>query len=200
VTPGVDTVLRCYPQIYFACHKRHVRDQATQTVISAHQASILDHLDDLDALELGRDPNVMVLGYLKEHEQIDPQLQAQVSGKLDKGYKLGFQASSDHVSTHLSFANVLVSGEPTREKILEAASNLVAEPGIRGVTIKGVAREAAVSRVTVYDHFQSKAGLLEALAKSSRWRKAPGQIVPHNRKQPRQLAMCCIDVLYGVPE
>jgi len=52
VTPEVDTVLRCYPQIYFACHKRHVRDPATQAVISAHQASILDHLDDIEATSL----------------------------------------------------------------------------------------------------------------------------------------------------
>ncbi len=50
--PDVETVLRCYPQIYFACHKRHVRDQATQDVISAHQASILDHLDDVQATSL----------------------------------------------------------------------------------------------------------------------------------------------------
>jgi len=40
-------VLRCYPQIYFACHKRHVRDEASHTTLSAHQASVLDHLDDL---------------------------------------------------------------------------------------------------------------------------------------------------------
>ena len=52
MTPEVDLVLRCYPQIYFACHKRHVRDPATHTVISAHQASILDHLDDVEATSL----------------------------------------------------------------------------------------------------------------------------------------------------
>jgi DNA-binding MarR family transcriptional regulator len=52
VPPEVDLVLRCYPQIYFACHKRHVRDAATQAVISAHQASILDHLDDVEATSL----------------------------------------------------------------------------------------------------------------------------------------------------
>ena len=45
--PEVETVLRCYPQIYFACHKRHVRDPETQKVLSGHQASVLDHLDDV---------------------------------------------------------------------------------------------------------------------------------------------------------
>jgi DNA-binding MarR family transcriptional regulator len=43
----VDTVLQCYPQIYFACHRRHVRDERTRAVLSAHQASVLDHLDDV---------------------------------------------------------------------------------------------------------------------------------------------------------
>ena len=48
----VDLVLRCYPQIYFACHRRHVRDEKKQNVISAHQASILDHLDDVEGTSM----------------------------------------------------------------------------------------------------------------------------------------------------
>src|SRR5438270_1477317 len=54
---GVETVLRCYPKIYFACHRRHVRDEQTKAILSAHQASVLDHLDDVEAtslLELAR--------------------------------------------------------------------------------------------------------------------------------------------------
>ncbi len=42
-----------------------------------------------------------------------------VSLALLKGYRLGFQASSDHISTHISYCNVWVR-EPTREAILEA--------------------------------------------------------------------------------
>jgi len=34
-----------------------------------------------------------------------------VSDALQKGYKLGFQASSDHISTHQSYANVLVTSD-----------------------------------------------------------------------------------------
>src|SRR5215469_2659974 len=48
----VDLILRCYPQIYFACHRRHVRDEKTQNVISARQASILDHLDDVEGTSM----------------------------------------------------------------------------------------------------------------------------------------------------
>lgn len=38
---------------------------------------------------------------------------------LEMGYKLGFQASSDHVSTHMSYCNIYVT-EPTREAVLDA--------------------------------------------------------------------------------
>lgn len=48
----VETVLRCYPRIYFACHRRHVRDGRTQALLSAHQASVLDHLDDVEGTSL----------------------------------------------------------------------------------------------------------------------------------------------------
>ncbi len=37
---------------------------------------------------------------------------------LKKGYRMGFQASSDHVSTHMSYCSVFVE-EPTREGVIE---------------------------------------------------------------------------------
>jgi DNA-binding MarR family transcriptional regulator len=45
---AVQAVLDSYPRIYFACHTRHVRDAATGGELSAHQASILSHLDDVE--------------------------------------------------------------------------------------------------------------------------------------------------------
>jgi hypothetical protein len=42
-----------------------------------------------------------------------------VSLALEKGYRLGFQASSDHISTHMSYCNLYVTA-PTRQAILEA--------------------------------------------------------------------------------
>ena len=44
-TRAVRQVLEWYPRIFFACHVRHARDPRTRREISAHQASILDHLD-----------------------------------------------------------------------------------------------------------------------------------------------------------
>ncbi len=45
--PAPDRLMAAYPQIYFACHTRHVQDTRGRT-ISAHQASILDHLDETE--------------------------------------------------------------------------------------------------------------------------------------------------------
>lgn len=43
--PDVAAVFRDYPRIYFACHRRHVRDPESGAEVSSHQVSILDHLD-----------------------------------------------------------------------------------------------------------------------------------------------------------
>jgi len=48
----VRSLLDAYPRIYFACHRRHVRDPQTARVLSAHQASILDHLDAVEPTSL----------------------------------------------------------------------------------------------------------------------------------------------------
>jgi DNA-binding MarR family transcriptional regulator len=45
-------VMSAYPRIWFACHRRHVRDPESGTLLSAHQASILDHLDTIEATSL----------------------------------------------------------------------------------------------------------------------------------------------------
>lgn len=49
---GVRRVMELYPRIYFACHTRHVRDPKTRRMLSAHMASILDHLDEREPLAL----------------------------------------------------------------------------------------------------------------------------------------------------
>jgi len=45
-----------------------------------------------------------------------------VSNALGMGYRLGFEASSDHVSTHISYTNLWVKA-PTRAAILDAMQN-----------------------------------------------------------------------------
>jgi DNA-binding MarR family transcriptional regulator len=34
-----------YPAIYLACHRRHIRDDESGALVTAHQATVMDHLD-----------------------------------------------------------------------------------------------------------------------------------------------------------
>jgi MarR family transcriptional regulator, organic hydroperoxide resistance regulator len=43
-----------YPRVFMACHRRHVTDDESGNRITAHQASILDHLGSSSALTVGR--------------------------------------------------------------------------------------------------------------------------------------------------
>jgi len=74
----VRTLLIAYPRIYFACHRRHVRDPATRRLLSAHQASILDHLDTVDP---------MTLGELAQHMGVTP---ATMSIAIDRLVHAGY--------------------------------------------------------------------------------------------------------------
>ena len=56
-----------------------------------------------------------------------------------------------------------VSVADTRGRILGAARELLAGPGVSGFTVDAVAERAGVARMTVYYQFASKQGLLDAL-------------------------------------
>jgi DNA-binding MarR family transcriptional regulator len=65
---AVEKLLADYPRIFFACHTRHRQDPRTRRRLSAHQGSILDHLDDLEpttlmdlARHMGVTPSTMSL-------------------------------------------------------------------------------------------------------------------------------------------
>lgn len=53
--------------------------------------------------------------------------------------------------------------EETRRRILEAARAMIVETGFHRASMADVARRADVTRATIYNHFGSKIGLLEAV-------------------------------------
>ena len=53
--------------------------------------------------------------------------------------------------------------ESTEEKILAAATSLIADQGFQGTTTKDIAREAGVSEMSVFRHFGSKKAILQAI-------------------------------------
>jgi len=80
-------VMELYPRIYFACHTRHVRDPRTERLLSAHQASILDHLDE-------REP--LTLLDLARHMGVTPStMSLHVERLVRRGYVSRLRASDD---------------------------------------------------------------------------------------------------------
>jgi len=63
-----------------------------------------------------------------------------------------------------------------RERIVVAARDLLEDDEAEGFSIDAVARRAGVARMTVYNQFESKAGLLEALFDSLALRGPLGQM------------------------
>ncbi|HEV3410581.1 MAG TPA: MarR family transcriptional regulator, partial [Chthoniobacterales bacterium] len=98
----VHDVLALYPRIYFACHTRHVRDPETQWLLSRHQASILDHLDEIDGITLND---------LARHMGVTPATMSLAIDRLEKkGYVIRLRDTVDRrrVQLRLTSAGVRV--------------------------------------------------------------------------------------------
>lgn len=52
IDQATERVQFCYPQIYYACHTRHVRRRSNPFRLSARDSEILVHLDRAEALTL----------------------------------------------------------------------------------------------------------------------------------------------------
>jgi DNA-binding MarR family transcriptional regulator len=76
IRAAVETVLECYPAIFFACHRKHVRDEKSHCALSAHQASVLDHLDAVQPTHLHE---------LAGHMGITPSSMSLMVDRLEKG-------------------------------------------------------------------------------------------------------------------
>ena len=83
----VSRLMELYPRIYFACHTRHVRDEQQDRTLSTNQASILDHLDEVDATGLTE---------LARHMGVTPStMSISVSRLVRQGYVVRERAEDD---------------------------------------------------------------------------------------------------------
>jgi len=86
-------VMTLYPRIYFACHTRHVRDPQSQRLLSRHQASILDHLDELE-------PTTVM--ELAGHMGVTPATMSLSIDRLErKGYVVRLKDAKDRRRVHV---------------------------------------------------------------------------------------------------
>jgi hypothetical protein len=77
----------------------------------------------------------------------------------------------------------------TRESIVEAARRLVASSPVSALSVGAVASAAGVSRITVYNRFGSRAGLIAALAPPPR-QFEPGLGEPREDLRLRLVGAC----------
>ena len=88
-----DAVLTLYPRIYLACHTRHVRDAQSQRLLSRHQASILDPLDEVS-------PTSVV--ELARHMGVTPGTMSLAIDRLErKGYVVRLRDATDRRRVHV---------------------------------------------------------------------------------------------------
>jgi MarR family transcriptional regulator, organic hydroperoxide resistance regulator len=141
MTPdAVKQVMELYPRIYFACHTRHVRDPKTQRLLSAHQASILDHLDE-------REP--LTLLDLARHMGVTPStMSLHVERLFRRGYVSRLRATEDgrRLRLLLTPAGVRLREaksvlDPARVRaLLDRLTSEEQEAGIRGLALLARAR------------------------------------------------------------
>ena len=143
LSPDVAAVFRDYPRIYFACHRRHVRDDVSGTHVSAHQVSILDHLDS---------DNPTMLSDLADHMGVTPATMSIAIGRLvDQGYVTRVLDPADRRKVQLRLTDVGVRIcaansvlEPTLvEDMLEQLSASDRKDALRGLALLGRAAVAA---------------------------------------------------------
>ena len=141
-------LLELYPRIYFACHMRHIRDPKTRRMLSAHQASILDHLDE-------REP--VTLLDLARHMGVTPStMSLHVERLVRRGYVLRERDKRDARRLRLRIsasgarireANSVLDPERVRAMLSRLSAPERAE-GVRGLEILAKAANQQVEEKT----------------------------------------------------
>jgi len=139
-------LLAAYPRIFFACHARHVRDPKTRRLLSAHQASILDHLDAIEPITL--------MGLAKHMGVTAGTMSLAVERLVRRGYVQRARDTEDkrRVQLRLTAAGVRIREsssvlEPQRVRaLLFQLSPSQRETGLAGIELLARAADQLISR------------------------------------------------------
>lgn len=135
ITEAARQVMTSYPRIYFACHTRHVRDPDSTGLLSRHQASVLDHLDEIDPTTVNE---------LARHMGVTAGTMSLALDRLErKGYVVRLRDSADRRRVHvrLTSAGVRIRDatsvlDPSRvEALLARMSHADRDAAVRGLAL-----------------------------------------------------------------
>lgn len=135
ITEAARQVMTSYPRIYFACHTRHVRDPDSTGLLSRHQASVLDHLDEIDPTTVNE---------LARHMGVTAATMSLAIDRLErKGYVVRLRDSADRRRVHvrLTPAGVRIRDatsvlDPSRvEALLARMSHADRDAAVRGLAL-----------------------------------------------------------------
>lgn len=157
VAQVTEAVLTLYPRIYFACHTRHVRDPQTQRLLSRHQASILDHLDE-------REPTSVMT--LAAHMGVTAATMSVALDRLErKGYVLRLRDTADRRRVHvrLTGAGVRIRDATSvldAQRVQSLAARLSDEERVRA--IDGLALLARAAQEEMHERGGRESGTDQA--------------------------------------
>jgi DNA-binding MarR family transcriptional regulator len=152
----VAQIFRDYPRIYFACHRRHVRDPKNGNQVSARQVSILDHLDAAAP---------MMLGDLADHLSVTSATMSIAIGQLvDQGFVTRVVDPIDRRKVQLRL---------TEAGVRVCAANSVLEPALVAGVLDRLSvrdRKAALHGLALLG--SAAAAAVQARARTARSEKA----------------------------
>lgn len=143
---GFDTVLRAHRRVELACRLRQVEDSGASGRISAHQASVLSHLDDVDPT---------MVGELAEHLGVTPSTMSLTLKRLEAaGYVRRDRDPSDRRVMNVRLTNAGVRVRSARgildpERVAAMLALLGAEDradALRGLRLVAGAADALIRR------------------------------------------------------
>lgn len=158
VRDAANSVLSLYPRIYFACHTRHVRDPQSGRLLSRHQASVLDHLDELE-------PTTLV--DLSRHMGVTAGTMSVAIDRLErKGYVVRLRDAADRRKVHvrLTSAGVRVREatsvlDPARvEALMARLSDVERERAVEGLALLARAAQEQMHAAARRDDAQKAEG------------------------------------------
>ena len=151
IPDAVRQVLELYPRIFFACHTRHRKDPQTRKLLSAHQGSILDHLDELEPtglLDLARHMGVTA-----------STMSISVDRLVRRGYVIRTRDRSDGRRVHLRLSRAGTRVKEAQSVLdperLAAMLARLSPPELKG-GLRGLALLARAAREEM--HSRSKVG------------------------------------------